>query len=43
MKGNLIVNVFAVRDPASRKGKEQRKKTRLMLTTLPAIPFEIVR
>jgi len=43
LKGNLIVNAIAVRDPATMKGKAQRKKPRHMLTALPAIPFEIVR
>lgn len=42
LRGNLIVNVFAVRDPASMKGRGQRKKPRHLLTTLPAIPFEVV-
>ncbi|MDP6523440.1 MAG: PPC domain-containing protein [Kiritimatiellia bacterium] len=42
-KGNLIVNVFAHRpEPASSKGKEQRKKKRILLSALPAIPFEVV-
>jgi hypothetical protein len=42
LKGNLIVNAIAVRDPATMKGKGQRKKPCHLLTTLPAIPFEIV-
>ncbi len=42
-KGNLIVNVFAVKTGEdSGRGKEQRKKRRILLGTLPAIPFEIV-
>lgn len=41
-KGNLIVNVYAYRDPATMMGREQRKKPRHLLTALPAIPFEIV-
>ena len=43
LKGNLIVNVFAAKTRKdSGKGKEQRKKRRILLSTLPAIPFEIV-
>jgi len=42
LKGNLIVKALAVRDPASMKGKEQRKRPRLLLSVLPAIPFEII-
>lgn len=40
-KGNLIVNVYAYRDPTTMMGREQRKKPRQLLTVLPAIPFEI--
>lgn len=43
LKGNLIVNAIAVRDPANMKGKAQRKKPRHLLTALSAIPFQIVR
>lgn len=42
-KGNLVVDVFAVRDLATMKGREQRKKPRRFLTALPAIPFEVLR
>lgn len=43
LKGNLIVNVYAVKTRKdSGKGKEQRKKRRILLSALPAIPFEIV-
>jgi hypothetical protein len=43
LKGNLIVNVFAGRTGEdSGKGKEQRKKRRILLSALPAITFEIV-
>jgi len=42
LKGNLIVNVYAYRDPETMKGRGQRKKPRRLLTALPAIPFEIV-
>ncbi len=42
LKGNLIVNAFAVREAAAMKGKEQRKRPRVLLTALPAIPFEVV-
>jgi hypothetical protein len=41
--GNLIVNVYAVRDPETMRGRGQRKKPRRLLTVLPAIPFEIVK
>ncbi len=42
LKGNLIVNVFAEKGGEdSGKGKEQRKKRRILLSALPAIPFEI--
>jgi hypothetical protein len=43
LKGNLIVNAVAARDPATMKGKAQRKKPRHLLTALSAIPFEVVR
>jgi len=43
LKGNLIVNVYAYRDPATMKGREQHKRPRRLLTALPAIPFEIVQ
>jgi hypothetical protein len=42
LEGNLIVNVFAGKtEDDSGKGKEQRKKRRILLSALPAIPFEI--
>ena len=42
LKGNLIMNVFAAKaGKDSGKGKEQRKKRRILLSALPAIPFEI--
>jgi len=43
LKGNLIVNVYAYRDPETMKGRGQRKKPRHLLTALPAIPFEVVQ
>ena len=43
LKGNLIVNAYAMRDPDTMKGRGQRKKPRRLLTALPAIPFEVVR
>ena len=44
LRGNLIVNAFAVKTGKdSGKGKEQRKKRRILLSALPAIPFEIVK
>lgn len=43
LKGNLIVNVFAAKTRKdSGRGKEQRKKRRILLSALPAIPFEVV-
>lgn len=43
LKGNLIVNAFAVRTgEGAGKGKAQRRKSRILLSSLPAIPFEIV-
>ncbi|WP_146530269.1 hypothetical protein [Novipirellula artificiosorum] len=43
LQGNLIVNVYAAKTSEdSGKGKEQRKNRRILLNTLPAIPFEIV-
>jgi hypothetical protein len=42
LKGNLIVNAYAMRDPDTMNGRGQRKKPRRLLTALPAIPFEIV-
>ncbi|MBM3861306.1 MAG: hypothetical protein FJ395_16890 [Verrucomicrobia bacterium] len=42
LKGNLIVNVYAYRDPETMKGRGQRKKPRRLLTALPAIPVEIL-
>lgn len=42
LAGNLIINVFAAKtEEDTGKGKEQRKKRRILLSTLPAIPFEI--
>ena len=43
LKGNLIVNAYAMRDPDTMKGRGQRKKPHRLLTALPAIPFEVVR
>jgi hypothetical protein len=41
-EGNLILNVFAAKTGEdSGKGKEQRKKRRILLTSVPAIPFRI--
>mgnify|MGYP000058933460 CR=1 FL=1 len=42
LQGNLIINVYAYRDPATMSGREQHKKPLRLLTALPAIPFEIV-
>ena len=42
LEGNLIVNAFAAKTGEdSGKGKEQRKKRRILLSALPAIPFEV--
>jgi hypothetical protein len=44
LKGNLIINAFAAKTGEdSGKGKEQRKKRRVLLSALPAIPFEVAR
>lgn len=40
-KGNLVINVFAAR-PTDAKNKGPAGKSRGPLTTLPAVPFEIV-
>lgn len=41
--GNLVFNAFAANaGAASSKGKEQRKRQRIPISALPAIPFEIV-
>jgi hypothetical protein len=43
LKGNLIVNAFAVRTgEGAGKGRAQRRKSRILLSALPAIPFETV-
>jgi hypothetical protein len=42
LKGNLIVNVFAERQPPAASGRPQANRQRVPLGTLPAIPFEIV-
>ncbi|MCU0982363.1 MAG: hypothetical protein MUF25_24670, partial [Pirellulaceae bacterium] len=43
LKGNLIVNAFAMRaNDGSGKGRAQRIKPRILLSALPAVPFEIV-
>ena len=41
-EGNLIVNVFANRPEGGTKRIEQRKKKRVLLSALPAIPFEVI-
>jgi hypothetical protein len=41
LEGNLIVNVYAMRDPDKMKGRGQSKKPRRLLTALPAIPYKI--
>jgi hypothetical protein len=41
LEGNLIINVYAFRDPETMKGRGQRKKPRRLLSSLPAIPFKI--
>lgn len=41
--GNLIVNAYAVKTKENTgKGKEQRKKRRILLGVLPAIAFEVI-
>ena len=43
LAGNLIFNAFSGEvGEDTGKGKEQRKKRRIWLTALPAVPFEIV-
>jgi hypothetical protein len=41
LKGNLIVNVFGARPPASGNEKAQGNRRRTPVSALPAIPFEI--
>ena len=42
-EGNLIVNAYAARaGEGGNSGKEQRKPRRILLGSLPAIPFRIV-
>jgi hypothetical protein len=42
LKGNLIVDAFAEKAPASNNAKAQANKRRVPIGTLPAVPFEIV-
>jgi len=42
-KGNLIISAFGNRPSTTKKDKSQDGKQRFQLTTLPAIPFEIVQ
>jgi hypothetical protein len=42
LRGNLIVNAFVDRTPASGKEKAQANKRRVPAGSLPAIPFEVV-
>ncbi|MBM4017047.1 MAG: hypothetical protein FJ288_01760 [Planctomycetes bacterium] len=42
LKGNLIVNAFALRSQAPPPGKTQANQRRMLVGTLPAMPFEIV-
>jgi hypothetical protein len=42
LKGNLIVNAFVDRVPPADKGKPAAQKQRVLLRSLPAVPFEIV-
>jgi hypothetical protein len=42
LTGNLVIEAFGVRtEENSGSGKEQRKKRRILLTALPAIPFAV--
>lgn len=42
LKGNLLIDVTTVRGVGPKNAKGQRRKQRIPLGTLPAIPFEIV-
>ncbi len=42
VRGNLIVNAFTERTPRAKNPTAKVKKRRVLLGTLPAIPFEIV-
>ena len=43
MKGNLIVNAYAEKtDDGDSDGKDQKTPDRVLVTALPAIPFEVV-
>jgi hypothetical protein len=42
LKGNLIINAFVERVPPAAKGQPPNQKRRVLLRTLPAVPFEIV-
>jgi len=42
LKGNLIINVSAERQPPAASGRPQANRQRVPLGTLPAVPFEIV-
>ena len=45
LKGNLIVNVYATRTPpgGNKADKAPAPARRVLLDTLPAIPFEVVQ
>ncbi|MBN1360383.1 MAG: PPC domain-containing protein [Sedimentisphaerales bacterium] len=43
LKGNLIVNAFAIRNPAPQSDRPRANQRRAALGVLPAIPFEIVQ
>jgi hypothetical protein len=42
LKGNLIINAFVERVPPAAKGKPPNQKQRVLVRTLPAVPFEVV-
>ena len=41
-RGNLVVEAIGVKDDGIEEGKEQRKPEYVVLSSLPAIPYEIV-
>jgi len=43
LRGNLIINVFGERTPATGAGKAKANRQRIPLGTLPAISFEVVK
>ena len=42
LKGNLIVDVFILRQPPAQEGKPPRPARRVPFGSLPAVPFEVV-